>query len=419
MNEKRFRNHFSSIFERMAGFIGVIIIIFVSESVELIGEITTMKIPIHYLLIGIGLFILIIGLFFALQYWVWSKTWIVLEENSISIEKNTFTFHKNTLGIMHISNVNVEQNLFEMIFGTSKVKINTNSLSTANATDVRFIIKKEEAEKLKQVLIERMEILNGNKTFEEISIGENDANEIKTSAKDIILNSIYSINAVWVMVAILATTTFIGVVINFMEQLLGEENIEALFGIGFTFVFLIIILVISIAYNFVRLYLKMYGFSVKREKDKIYLKYGLFKQIDFSVPVDKINSIIVHQTFLARIFHKYSVEIVNVGMGDDKEENTFMCLYTSKENIIKAIEKLLPEFADIVFTETEKQPKAVWVVYSVKICVIFLMLVIDPTFRVKINEEFKADLDRAVERLNMLSPKSPNLLTSKSKVHPL
>lgn len=47
------------------------------------------------------------------------------------------------------------------------------------------------------------------------------------------------------------------------------------------------------------------------------------------------------------------------------------------------------------------------------------MLVIDPMFREKINEEFKADLDRAVERLNMLSPKSPNLLTSKSKLHPL
>lgn len=374
MEKQRFRNHFSSIFEKMAGLLGLIVILFISEIVESIGEIATMKISIIPVLIGIGIFLLVTGLIFGWQFWVWSKTWIVLEENSISIEKNTFTSHKNTLGIKNISNVNVEQNIFEMIIGTSKIKINTNSFSTANATDVKIILKKNDAERLKQVLIERMEILNGNEITIEKSAGEDVTYDIKTSAKDIILNSIYSINAVWVVVAIIALASFIGVAISFLEQIIGETNMEAMFGLGFALVFLAVIVVISIVYNLIRLYLKLYGFSVRRDNDKIYLKYGLFKQIDFSIPVDKINAIIIHQTLLARILRKYSVEIVNVGMGDDKAENTLVCLYGSKERVLKTIETILPEFADAICTKVEKQPKAVWVVYVIKMFITLLIL---------------------------------------------
>lgn len=374
MEKQRFRNHFSSIFEKMAGFLGIIIILFISETGDLIGEIATMKISVIPVLIGIGIFVLVVGAIFGWQFWVWSKTWIVLEENSISIEKNTFTLHKNTLGIKNISNVNVEQNLFEMILGTSKIKINTNSFSTANATDVKIILKKNEAEQLKQVLIERMEILNGNESLSEKNTNEDVSYDVKTSAKDIILNSIYSINAVWVVVAVLAISTFLGVIINLLEQVLGEENMEALFGLGFALVFVAVIIVVSIIYNLIRLYLKLYGFSVRRDNDKIYLKYGLFKQTDFSIPVDKINAIIIHQTFLARILRKYSVEIVNVGMGDDKEENTLVCLYGSKERVLKTIETILPEFASAVCAKAERQPKAVWVIYGIRMLVLFLIL---------------------------------------------
>ena len=64
-------------------------------------------------------------------------------------------------------------------------------------------------------------------------------------------------------------------------------------------------------------YLKIAGFSTKRTDDKLYIKYGIIKQVDYYIPVERINSLIIKQTFIARVFHKYMVEIINIGMGDE------------------------------------------------------------------------------------------------------
>ena len=49
----------------------------------------------------------------------------------------------------------------------------------------------------------------------------------------------------------------------------------------------------------------MYDFKARRGKNKLYIKYGLYNKVDFAIPIDKINAIVVHQTFIARIFRKY------------------------------------------------------------------------------------------------------------------
>ena len=76
---------------------------------------------------------------------------------SIVIEQNTLNRKKNTIGIKNISNVNTEQNLFEMLLGTYKVKLDTNSLSTADKTDVKIVLKKAQAEWFKNAVMSLME----------------------------------------------------------------------------------------------------------------------------------------------------------------------------------------------------------------------------------------------------------------------
>lgn len=380
MERQKFRNHFSIVFENMGAFLWIIILCFISGMDEFVAELVTWDVEIIPILVGIGIFLLVVGLIMGWQFWVWSKTWIILDDSSITVEKNTFTLNKNTVGLKNISNVNVEQNLFEMFMGTSKVKINTNSFSTANTTDIKIVIKKKDAENLKQVLLQQMEILNGN----EVNVSAEEHREIKkydvkASAKDIILNSIYSINVLGTIIgAIFSTTVIIAYIIGFVVIISGENQIEKILAekltLGAAIIIAIVIMVIMAVLKGIKSYFKLYGFSAYRDMDKIYIKYGLFKQFDYAVPVDKINAVIIHQTLLARMLHKYSVEIVNVGMGDDKEENTLVCLYASKEKVLNAMATLIPEFKDAVNTKAEKQPKAVWIIYGIKIFIMLLFL---------------------------------------------
>ena len=80
--------------------------------------------------------------FLGWQLWIWSKTYIYVLNHAIIIEKNTMKKEKETIGIKNISNVNLEQNLFERLLRTCKVKLDTNSLSTADSTDVQILLKK-------------------------------------------------------------------------------------------------------------------------------------------------------------------------------------------------------------------------------------------------------------------------------------
>ena len=81
------------------------------------------------------------------QVLVWARTYITIEENSHCDDRNgqSQQKRKNTIGIRNISNINLKQNLIEMLFGTCKVKLDTNSRSTADSTDVKIVLKKSDA----------------------------------------------------------------------------------------------------------------------------------------------------------------------------------------------------------------------------------------------------------------------------------
>ena len=131
-NKIVFRNHISVVLENTVRVLWIVLFAFVgnflgeSENMEVSGD----------LWFPIGIALLILGALVAWQLIVWAKTYIILHENTITVECKMLNHKKNTIGIQNISNINLEQNLFEMMIGCCKVKLDTNSLSTANQTDV-------------------------------------------------------------------------------------------------------------------------------------------------------------------------------------------------------------------------------------------------------------------------------------------
>lgn len=366
MEVKRFRNHFSSVIEQFgAAFVVVIAVILESldSFVDLIADIINseeVKIGGEALgaLMILCIFTVLVIVFTIWRFWVWSKTWIVIDEDTLTVEKNTLNSAKNTIGLKNISNVNTEQNIFEMLIGTCKVKLDTNSLSTANSTDVKIILKKKQAEALRAYLIKRInEINHGIAENETISDFEDSDYDIKADLKDILLNGIYSIN-VFGIIMFLGSFGFMVVgIMELIEEGVGAESLTGIFG-GILAAFLI---AITTLYGLISGFVKLYGFMIKREEDRIYIKYGLFKRVNYAIPIDKINAVIIHQTLIARIFHKYTAEIVNVGMDDEKDSTAYFTFYSSKEKMMDVIEKIIPEFSEAVGIQINRQPKSVWI----------------------------------------------------------
>ena len=206
-NNIKFRNHASIILESSLKMIGTIIAIFFFNLISEVGE---EGITLVDILILVGIFVVVLAIALGYQTYLWAKTYITIEENTLIVERNTLNKKRNTIGLKTVSNVNLEQNLLEMLLGTCKVKLDTNSLSTADQTDVNIVLKKTEAENFRKLVLARAEgqavEATGETLSAEVSIpsGENEKIEEITKKDeadniligdigDLILHGLFSI----------------------------------------------------------------------------------------------------------------------------------------------------------------------------------------------------------------------------------
>ena len=310
METKRFRNHFSDVIEQLGGLLIFLFIVGVQsipdilsdtdgDSNDIVALIDNPKYAMIVIIVVITI-LAVLGLIIGFKVRRWYKTWIIIGNDTITVERNTLRSVKNTVGIKNISNVNINQNIFEMIIGTCNLKLDTNSLSTADRTDIKLILKKQQGEELRNYINRRVEEINTGTILEkEEEVNPYVKYDIEVTSKDIIINGFYSLS------------------------------------VG------------------------------RRRKNKLYIKYGLYNKVDFAIPIDKINAIVVHQTFIARIFRKYSAEIVNVGLNDDDKASAYFTFYCSKKQLKSYIDKLLPEFSEGIDGDIKKQPDKVKIKYIV------------------------------------------------------
>jgi len=354
-NNIRFRNHISIILEDSAKTIGTIVFIFILNFISDIGE---TGISVTDVLLLIGIFVVALGLVIGIHVIIWAKTYISIDENTLVVERNTLNKKKNTIGLKNISNINLEQNILEMILGTCKLKLDTNSLSTAEQTDVRIVLKKVDAENFRRLVFERAGI--GEEESEEAGNGFVEEVEVEKAVigdiGDIIIHGLCSIRLSMLIVLVGISALEIMMLSDVGNEEIGV-TIAEVFANMVSLFWLNVIIIWSIAKEF----LKYLNFKIERKNDKVFLSYGLFKKVAYSVPVDKINGIKFTQTPIGRMTKRYMVEIVNVGMDDDENEaNTFFLPYAKKEKLEKQLHMLLPEFDGCMEIKEEKQTPAIW-----------------------------------------------------------
>lgn len=371
MKKIRFRNHTSIVLEQLGAVSWVVFVLLltnVDDVVEFFENGTSEEINMTALIVGAVLFgILVLACIYQLL--LWSKTYISICDNSIVIERNTLHKKKNTIGLKNISNVNTEQNLFEMVLGTCKVKLDTNSMSTADQTDVKIVLKKTDAEQLKSYIMKLMRQCKGEEESAETQ--EAMVWDLEAQTKDMVMHGFLSINIFSVFVAL---GSFVGVVGIFMAAASKISAGESLVGVLLS-VMMAAGMCISAIWDIVKGFIRYYGFKIARKEDKLHICYGLLKKVDYTIPVEKINGVIFRQSFAARITGQYMAEIINIGMGDDAAE-AFLFPYCKEASVKVRLKQLLPEFEHTVQMEYEKQPKETWIawlwpVFLYLLCAVF------------------------------------------------
>lgn len=346
MKEDKFRCHPSIIVEKTWWIISCLFFIMITD----IDNVKDMVLHDDFISIILIFFGVVVFLLFILIYntFIWSKTFINIEENTIIVQRNTINSKINTYGIKNIANINLEQNIFERIIGTYKIKIDTDSLSTADTTDIEIVLSRKDAYEFKYNIeklmnLETIECIE--KQRHKLNYNEDSENrqcnylhdeeidyDIVFSINDILKHCFYNFS---IFGFIFGLSVFI---FTLFIATKADESMEIIS------LLIIITSLWSIIKFFIGDLIKYYKFSIKRLEDKLYISYGLLKKMKFTIPINRINAINIKQPIFCRIFQRYQVDISTIGVGDDESEGSQILLCSTKENFIKYINILLPEF---------------------------------------------------------------------------
>lgn len=380
MQKIKFRNHISIVAEQLGSILLVALIFCVTVIAENLGNLRDAD--LSFLGQGAGMWIMagclaVLLLILGRSLLIWARTYISIQENAIVIERDTLNKRKHTIGIKNISNINTEQNLFEMIVGTCKVKLDTNSLSTADKTDVKIVLKKQDAKAFCEQIEKMLREYEGQSGQTEEKADEkvlrDSAYDITMDFAALFVHGLFSVSPLSLLIVIggaVGTATVISEIFRDPNALETALSVLASILVAGAIFF-------SALWDIIKGFVIYYGFRAKREGDKIYIRYGLLKKVEYTIPVDKIQALKINQSFFARLTGKYMAEIVNVGL-DDEQENAkaFLLLYGTKEKLREQLAVLLPEFADSAVTETERIPRRAWAAWMLPFGIFLLAAIV-------------------------------------------
>ena len=349
----RLRCHFSSIFESLWQFWAVIAITLFNQIDTIIELVQDMKSSgIRQALAeggiwGLAVILALTGAVLLFQFLRWRKTWVTLDGNLIIIERNTLNRIHNTIAVENLSAVNVERNLFERIVGTARIKMDTNSMTTADKTDVSLVFREDKAVAFRKAVISRMNQVKGAATEENLAedirpdvvpeaIAES-GNVFCCGAWDMAKHSFYSMSIINLLIVVggIASSVWYRTS-EYYEPGAILEHAGAVIPVLLVF--------LGAAWGLIKKYIVYYNFRVYRDGDDLHLRYGLLKLKSYTVPVDKISALQIKQPTLSRIFRKYQARIVTVGVGDESSELSNLTMAVSKEEMLHQLGVLIPEF---------------------------------------------------------------------------
>ncbi len=379
------RNHPLYILENSWGAIFFIVLIFINVGVDSLMDLINHKAKnTEEILIPIVVSILIlvyISVVAIISIRRWKLTTLSIVDGSLTWERATFFSVKKEIAISTISNVNLEQNLFERIMGIYKLKIDTSSISTAEKTDMKIVLSKENADRVREIIMtwlhnDETEIVNDSKLILEtvnknkINPSENVEGKIQNEKYDIVISDVENIKCAIASISensIIFAVIFLGIaVVIFVNAINSGKNYMSAVLSAST----MLLGVAGMLKHIVNKFLACYNYRIRREKNQIHIISGAVKIRAYSVPVEKIQALRFNTTFLGRILHRTSVSVINVGGEDDDVDGQFLLPAVSQKEIENMLKKILPEYKITAKSEMTSRPQKVFVYKIIKTIII-------------------------------------------------
>ncbi len=305
---------------------------FIPLGIILIGFLATKTGLIKSILILSILIILIL----LCELAAWRRNFFIVKVNSIYHEEGVFSIKKIEIPLDRINTIDISQKLLERLFKVATIKIDTGDTSTSGS-ELKFTLNKNRAESLRNILLKNQEY-DSQKT--------QDNYHYIIDTKHLFIYSLIS-NSLFKGIGLLFVAeqffedylkSFINInTSKYINQLEKNDLYHSITIIIFLlFVLIFISIFLSIIYNV----FKYYNFKLWADEKNIYVNYGIANKKNYSFDKTKVKGIHIKQSILMQHFKFFTLEIENIGYGDEKGEKAILypiCSDSLKKDIFKNI----------------------------------------------------------------------------------
>ncbi len=302
---------------------------------------------------GILLVFTLINMF--IKFTLYRSSYIEINEASIIYRKKTIFSEKHKESpLMTISNIHLKKGILDKIFSSVSVHLDINSSETASEDDYSILLSDESAKNFKKLfdLYKNGDHIVEEKKYDVV---------YKYSKKECITHILFNVS-IFLLLFIIASA------------ILSISDIIDTFSIASFLLFIVMFF-----YDLMKKIEKYYNYSIYATDTHIHWEYGYFNKEEFNIEKNKMISIEMTQTLLARIFKKYSVDINIVGVGNEKNDMKTIVLYMSKDKMNELLEKILPN--NNLITEYKKEERMITLYKVIKMTAILSILLFIPMIR--------------------------------------
>lgn len=310
-------------------------------------------------------FLLLTAAVFAWQFLIWRKTYVYLYPDELVVDKETFRSSRSSVRLSSIASVNLTQGWMERIFGTYRLQLDIDSAAAVDKTDFEMVFEKALALRIKACLSGE-EKQGKEKTAFALEPGEerDDFQEEDPLSKDQRLRKrvrpgqwleqeesgafLYRFTFFEGLRHCFLSMPFWSIVIMlyglYRSVLETEREAVSMAGNMLSTAALLAILFFAF-YSVISPFFRYHDFVLRKEGEKLYLSYGLVTRREYTLPLDKINAVVIREPFLARIFGLCSGEVVNAGMGDSPDGLVpLFCPLVKKSQMRRILSRIAPDY---------------------------------------------------------------------------
>ncbi|AGT32025.1 membrane protein [Geobacillus genomosp. 3] len=291
----------------------------------------------------------------------WIRFTYAWDEDRLLVEEGVFVRKRRSIPLERIHGMSVTEGVWQRMAGVVQVHIEAAGHVLGEAEVMLRAISREEARQLQRC------VEQAKRKAETIDHPASNANRcpppalFTLSMKEVWIVSLTSGGTLGVVVALGA---FLSQLVDFIPYEALVRDIQSTwnghsrwFLGGFVFVVLFAAYGVAIVQNMVR----YASFAVRKQEDTIVITRGWLERKSVSIPVARVQGVVIHENWLRRLFGYASVSLIHAGGGLDGGEagDVVLCPLIKKNRVASIMQTCLSEYdPTVAFHPLPKRAKS-------------------------------------------------------------